>query len=102
MNSAGSTAVAIAKERAKILWRGRRGVRTPGIGAPPRRTPLSRGLECRLSSTLEIRAEAFNVLNHPQFYGAGAVDGNIVSPTFGNVLASAAPRFVQLAAKLSC
>jgi hypothetical protein len=50
---------------------------------------------------LEIRLEAFNVFNHPQFYGAGAVDGNIVSPTFGEIESAAAPRFIQLAAKFS-
>ena len=32
------------------------------------------------SATCEMRLEAFNVFNHPQFYGAGAVDGNIVEP----------------------
>jgi hypothetical protein len=50
---------------------------------------------------LEIRLEAFNVLNHPQFYGASAVDGNIVSPTFGEIEAAAAPRFIQLAVKFT-
>ena len=50
---------------------------------------------------LEIRIEAFNVFNRPQFYGAGAVDGNIVSPTFGEIEAAAAPRFIQLAAKFT-
>jgi Carboxypeptidase regulatory-like domain/TonB dependent receptor-like, beta-barrel len=50
---------------------------------------------------VEIRLEAFNVFNHPQFYGAGSVDGNIVSPTFGEIEAAAAPRFIQLAAKVS-
>jgi hypothetical protein len=50
---------------------------------------------------LEIRLEAFNVFNHPQFYDAGAVDGNIVSPTFGEVEAAAAPRLIQLAAKFT-
>lgn len=48
---------------------------------------------------LELRLEAFNVFNHPQFYGAGAVDGNVASPTFGHIVAAAAPRFVQLATK---
>jgi hypothetical protein len=51
--------------------------------------------------SLEIRLESFNLFNHPQFYGAGAVDGNIASPTFGEIEAAAAPRFVQIAAKLS-
>jgi hypothetical protein len=53
------------------------------------------------SRNLEIRVEAFNVFNHPQFYGAGAVDGNIASPTFGQIEAAAAPRFIQLAAKFT-
>ena len=53
------------------------------------------------TNNLEIRLEAFNVFNHPQFYGAGAVDGNIASPTFGNIIAAAAPRFLQLAAKFN-
>jgi hypothetical protein len=51
------------------------------------------------SRRLELRLETFNLLNHAQFYGAGAVDGNIVSPTFGNIIAAAAPRFVQIAGK---
>jgi hypothetical protein len=50
---------------------------------------------------LEIRLESFNLFNHPQFYGAGAVDGNIVSPTFGQIITAAAPRFIQLAAKFT-
>jgi hypothetical protein len=53
------------------------------------------------SRALQVRVEAFNVFNHPQFYGAGAVDGNIASPTFGEIEAAAAPRFIQLAAKFS-
>jgi hypothetical protein len=51
--------------------------------------------------SLELRLEAFNVFNHPQFYGPGAVDGNIVSPRFGDIIAAAAPRFIQVAAKFS-
>jgi len=51
--------------------------------------------------TLEARIEAFNVFNRPQYYGAGAVDGNIVSPTFGHIVSAAAPRFIQLAAKVT-
>jgi len=50
---------------------------------------------------LELRLEAFNLFNHPQFYGAGAVNGNIASPTFGDIEAAAAPRFLQVAAKFS-
>ncbi len=51
--------------------------------------------------SVELRLEAFNVFNHPQFYGAGAVDGNIASPTFGQITSAADPRFIQLAAKFS-
>jgi hypothetical protein len=50
---------------------------------------------------LQVRLEAFNVFNHPQFYGAGAVNGNIASPAFGDIEAAAAPRFIQIAAKFS-
>ena len=46
-------------------------------------------------------SKTFNVFNHPQFYGAGAVDGNIASPTFGQIVTAAAPRFIQLAAKFT-
>jgi hypothetical protein len=46
---------------------------------------------------IELRLEAFNVFNHAQFYGAAAVDGNIASPSFGQVVSAAAPREAQLA-----
>ena len=47
------------------------------------------------------RLEMFNVFNHPQFYGPGAVDGNITSATFGQIINAAPPRLVQLGAKFS-
>jgi len=53
------------------------------------------------SQSLQLRVEAFNVFNHPQFYGPGAVDGNIVSNTFGQIVNAAPPRLIQLAAKFS-
>jgi hypothetical protein len=62
---------------------------------------LIKRLRVGSSRALQIRLEAFNVLNHPQFYGAGSVDGNIASPTFGSIIAAASPRLVQLAAKCS-
>ena len=52
------------------------------------------------SKSVEIRLESFNTFNHAQFYGASAVDGNIDSPTFGQVLQAAPPRIMQVAAKL--
>jgi hypothetical protein len=53
------------------------------------------------SKALQIRLEAFNVLNHPQFYGPGAIDGNIESATFGQIVAAAPPRLMQVAAKVT-
>lgn len=52
------------------------------------------------SKSLELRLETFNLFNHAQFYGPGAVDGNISSPAFGYIVSAAAPRLVQLAAKV--
>jgi len=51
--------------------------------------------------TVQFRLEAFNVFNTPQFYGAGAVDGNIASATFGQIVRAAAPRQMQVAVKYS-
>jgi hypothetical protein len=50
---------------------------------------------------LELRVEAFNVMNHAQFYGAAAVNGNITSSGFGQVVSAAAPRLVQMAVKFA-
>jgi hypothetical protein len=57
----------------------------------------------RLSETtsVQFRLEAFNVLNHAQFYGPASVDGNISHSTFGQVVSAASPRLVQLAAKVN-
>jgi hypothetical protein len=51
------------------------------------------------SRTLEFRMAAFNVFNHAQFCGAATVNGNISSANFGQVVAAAPPRLVQLTAK---
>jgi hypothetical protein len=80
------------------------------LGTAPRRFFYGPGIEnfdmallkeIRLSGPrkLQLRLEAFNVFNHPQFYGAGAVDGNITSSTFGQIVAAASPRLIQLGAK---
>jgi len=53
------------------------------------------------SKLLLFRVEAFNVFNHPQFFGPASVNGNISSATFGQVVSAAPPRLVQLAAKFS-
>jgi hypothetical protein len=53
------------------------------------------------SKTLEIRLETFNTFNHTQFFGPGAVNGNIDSATFGYVTQAASPRISQIAAKFT-
>ena len=51
------------------------------------------------SKSLQLRFEGFNVFNHAQFFGPQAVDGNIGSATFGEVISAAAPRLLQMGAK---
>ncbi|MGB6485104.1 MAG: carboxypeptidase regulatory-like domain-containing protein [Candidatus Acidiferrales bacterium] len=51
------------------------------------------------SKSLQFRLEGFNLFNHAQFFGPQAVDGNIDSSTFGQVISATAPRLVQLGAK---
>jgi hypothetical protein len=53
------------------------------------------------STALLFRVEAFNVFNHTQFNGPGAVDGDIGSSTFGSVISAAAPRIMQGSVKLN-
>jgi hypothetical protein len=53
------------------------------------------------SRTLLLRVEGFNVFNHTQFNGPGAIDGNIGSSTFGNAISAAPPRILQAAIKFN-
>jgi len=80
------------------------------IGTAPRRFFYGPGIQnfdlavlkdVLISKTqrLQLRLEAFNVFNHAQFFGAGAVDGNITSPTFGQIIAAAPPRLMQIGVK---
>lgn len=52
------------------------------------------------SKSIDIRMEAFNLLNHAQFYGPTAVDGTFGDPNFGRVVNAASPRLMQAAIKL--
>jgi hypothetical protein len=61
---------------------------------------LQKGLRLADTRSLEFRVEAFNVFNHAQFYGPAAVDGQREDPSFGQIQSAAAPRLVQLAAKV--
>ena len=51
--------------------------------------------------TLELRLEMFNVFNHAQFFGAAAVNGNISSTGFGQIVNAMPPREVQLAMRFN-
>jgi len=62
---------------------------------------LTRLLRLTESKSLEIRLEGFNLFNHAQFYGAGAVDGEVNDPHFGEIVSASSPRLVQLAVKLT-
>jgi hypothetical protein len=53
------------------------------------------------ATALEFRIEAFNLLNHAQFYGPASVDGQIEDPNFGQIVSAAAPRRMQVAVKAS-
>jgi hypothetical protein len=57
-------------------------------------TPLEHG-------ELEVRAEAFNGLNHSQFFSPAAVNGNLSSTAFGQFQTAAAPRLMQVALRFS-
>jgi hypothetical protein len=61
---------------------------------------LSKSIRLTESKSLDIRIEAFNVFNHAQFYGPSSVDGEVNDSMFGTVVSAAAPRLVQMAAKL--
>jgi hypothetical protein len=62
---------------------------------------LLKNLKLSEVRSVQLRLEAFNVFNHAQFFGPQAVDGNISSGTFGQVVSAAAPRLVQLGAKFT-
>jgi hypothetical protein len=69
----------------------------PGIGNFD--LALQKDLRLSESKSLQFRLEAFNVFNHTQFYGPAAVNGNISSADFGQVVSAAPPRLIQLAGK---
>jgi hypothetical protein len=72
-----------------------------GPGANNFDMALAKKLQLKESTALLFRVEAFNVFNHAQFNGPTAVDGNIGSSTFGNVVSAAPPRILQAALKFS-
>jgi hypothetical protein len=68
-----------------------------GPGSDNLDATLSRTLRLEGPHALEFRAEAFNLLNHAQFFGAAVVEGNISSGSFGQAVSATAPRLMQLA-----
>ncbi len=72
-----------------------------GPGADNYDMALAKRLSFSDTRSLLLRIEAFNVFNHTQFDGPTAVDGNIGSTTFGNVVSAAPPRILQAAMKFS-
>ena len=62
---------------------------------------LLKNLRVTESRSVQFRLEAFNVFNRAQFFGPRAVDGNISSVTFGQVVSAAAPRLVQAGMKFT-
>jgi len=57
---------------------------------------VSRRLRLHRDTTLELRAEAFNLLNTPAF---GNPNGVVGSPGFGSITTAGDPRVIQLAVK---
>ena len=62
---------------------------------------LLRSFRLSESKSLQFRLETFNTFNHAQFFGPTAVNGDINSDLFGEVVKAAAPRLVQLALKFT-
>ncbi len=62
---------------------------------------LLRNFRYSESKTLQFRMESFNTFNHTQFFGPAAVNGNIDSPLFGQVVKAASPRLMQVALKFT-
>jgi hypothetical protein len=72
-----------------------------GPGADNYDMAVQKKLPLSESTSMLFRVEAFNVFNHTQFNGAGAVDGNIGSSTFGNAISAAPARVLQGALKFN-
>jgi hypothetical protein len=62
---------------------------------------LLRSFKLAEGKALQFRLETFNTFNHAQFFGPVAVDGDVNSQSFGQVIHAAQPRLVQVAMKLT-
>jgi len=93
-----NTALFSLPQLGQIGTAGRRFFYGPGIANFD--AALHKTVRLSEAESLELRIEAFNAFNHAQFYGPAAVNGNISSPSYGQVISAAPPRLVQVAAKL--
>jgi len=59
-------------------------------------TALQKDIPITESKALQFRLETFNSFNHAQFFGAAAVNGNISSEGFGEIVNADSPRLVQV------
>ncbi|MGA7522676.1 MAG: TonB-dependent receptor [Acidobacteriaceae bacterium] len=71
-----------------------------GPGSNDTDLALSKATSLPEGRNVELRIEAFNVLNHAQFFGADSVEGNIGSADFGRIVSAAPPRLLQISARL--
>jgi hypothetical protein len=62
---------------------------------------LLRNFKFSENKSLQFRLETFNTFNHAQFFGPVAVDGDIDSNSFGQVVNAAPPRVMQLGLKFT-
>jgi hypothetical protein len=62
---------------------------------------LRRSFRVGDSKSMEFRLETFNTFNHAQFFGFAAVNGDIDSNLFGQVVKAAPPRLIQVALKFA-
>jgi hypothetical protein len=60
---------------------------------------LLKTLKFTESKSLQFRIEAFNAFNHANFFGPAAVNADISSSLFGQVVSAAPPRLMQAALK---
>ena len=73
---------------------GRNAIRGPGVASVD--LSLFKNFSLAESRRVQFRAEAFNVLNHPNF---ALPENDLASPVFGQILQAAPPRLLQLAVK---